>query len=127
MNVYIVNDTSSYHAGSWSVIESLKQKLTGEGHRIIHSTPRPLGPEREWIERCEAMVVNGEGAMQEEAKGWADGRVTKIMKGLELAKRLGKKAYLVNSLWYGVNPGWGEVLKSLDGLWVREVISQRIM
>ncbi len=127
MKVYLVNDTSSYHAGSRAVIASLKQKITSEGHGIIHATLRPLGPEPRWIEECDAIVVNGEGAMQEEAKAWDDGRVTKIMNGLELAKRLGKRAYLVNSVWYRNNPVWGDVLRSLDGLWVREIASQREM
>ena len=127
MKVYIVNDTSSFHAGSAAVIASLQQKLAVEGHEVIHASPRPLGPERRWIEACDAVVVNGEGAMQEEAKGWDDGRVTKIMQGLELAKELGKRAYLVNSVWYHNTPGWGDVLRSLDGLWVREVASQREM
>jgi hypothetical protein len=127
MKVYIVNDTSSFHAGSWAVITSLKQKLATERHTIIHTTPRPLGPERHWIEECDALVVNGEGAMQEESKAWDDGRVTKIMKGLELAKQMGKRAYLVNSVWYRMNRVWGDVLRSLDGLWVREIASQREM
>jgi len=127
MRVYLVNDTSDFHAGSWAVIASLKQKLFAEGHVVIHATPRPLGPEREWIERCDAVVVNGEGAMQEQEKPWSAGRVTAIMEGLRLAKRLGKKAYLVNSVWYRMNPGWGNVLESLDGLCVREPISQREM
>lgn len=127
MNVYVVNDTSSYHAGSRAVIASLSQKISSEGHTVIHMTPRPLGPELRWIEQCDALVVNGEGAMQEEAKGWDNGRVTKIMKGLELAKRMGKRAYLVNSVWYRNERVWGDVLRSLDGLWVRETASQREM
>ncbi len=127
MNVYIVNDTSSYHAGSWAVIASLKHKLTAQGHTIVHTTPRPLGPEPRWIEQSDATVVNGEGAMQEEAQGWDDHRVTRIMEGLRLAKALGKKAYLVNSVWHRMNPAWGDVLRSLDGLWVREPVSQSEM
>lgn len=127
MRVYIVNDTSSFHAGSAAVIASLHQKLAAEGHQVIHTTPRPRGPERRWIRACDAVVVNGEGAMQEEAKGWDHHRVTRIMEGLALAKDLGKRAYLVNSVWYRNSPGWGDLLRSLDGVWVREVASQREM
>jgi hypothetical protein len=127
MRVYIVNDTSSYHAGSSAVMASLRHKLSGQGHTVIHTTPRRVEPQRQWIERCDALVVNGEGAMQEEAKGWANQRATKIMESLRLAKDLGKQAYLVNSVWHRMNPGWTEVLRCLDGLWVREPISQRQM
>jgi hypothetical protein len=127
VKVYIVNDTSCYHAGSSAVIAALRHKLAVQGHTVIHTTPRRVEPERTWIEKCDALVVNGEGATQEEAKGWGNGRATKIMESLRLAKDLGKKAYLVNSVWYRMDPRWGDVLRSLDGLWVREPISQREM
>jgi hypothetical protein len=127
MKVYIVNDTSSYHAGSLAVIASLRHKLSLQGHTVIHATPRLVEPQRQWIDECDALVVNGEGALQEEAKGWGKGRATKIMESLRLAKELGKEAYLVNSVWHRMNPGWADVLRSLDGLWVREPISQSAM
>jgi hypothetical protein len=127
MKVYLVNDCSSYHAGSWAVFESLKQKVLADDHEIIHITKRPLGPELPWIEECDAMVINGEGTLQQEALGWENNRATKMLEGLKKAKALGKKAYLINAVWYNMKPIWGELLRSLDGLTVREPISQRYM
>ena len=105
MNVYIANDTSGFHAGSWAVIASLKHKLVSAGHRIIATTPRPLAPDPRAIEACDAMVLNGEGALQEEALGWDDDRAANLLKGLALAKKSGKKAYLVNAVWHRMRPG----------------------
>jgi hypothetical protein len=127
VNVYIANDTSGFHAGSWAVIASLKHKLVSAGHRIIATTPRPLAPDPKAIEACDAMVLNGEGALQEEALGWDDDRAANLLKGLALAKKSGKKAYLVNAVWHRMRPGWTGLLRSLDGLWVREVVSQQEM
>lgn len=127
LKVYIANDTARFHAGSAAVIASLRHKIESAGHQIIATTPRPLGPDPKAIEACDVMVLNGEGALQQEALRWDDDRVTKLLKGLELAKKLGKKAYLVNAVWYRNRPVWTDLLKSLDGLWVREIISQREM
>ena len=127
MKVYLVNDCSSYHCGSWSVFESLKQKILADEHQIIHVTKMPMGPELQWIKQCDAMVINGEGTMQQEALGWQKNRATKMLEGLQAAKDLGKKAYLVNAVWYNMKPQWGHLLRSLDGLTVREPISQRYM
>ena len=46
------------------------------------------------------------------------------MQSLALAKQLGKKAYLLNAVWFRMAPGWGPLLRSLDDLTVREVCSQ---
>jgi hypothetical protein len=73
------------------------------------------------------MVLNGEGALHEEAKQHHNNRVFKLLKGLEEAKKLGKKAYLINCVWYHMEPHWSDLLKSLDGVSVREVCSQEEM
>ena len=127
MKVCLVNDCSRDHAGSWAVIESFKQIIQADNHEIIHITQKPCGPELPWIEQCDALVVNGEGTLQQEAKGWEDNRATKLLEGLKQAKALGKKAYLVNAVWYNMKPVWGDLLRSLDGLSVREPISQSWM
>jgi hypothetical protein len=127
MKVYLINDCSRDHAGSWAVIESFKQKIQADGHEIIHITKKPNGPELPWMEKCDAMVINGEGTLQQEALGWEKNRATKMMEGLKKAKALGKKAYLVNAVWYNMKPIWSDVLRSLDGLSVREPVSQRCM
>lgn len=124
MRIYLHNDTSSWHAGSRAVMNVLRRKLESGGHEIAHVTPRPEPPVPEWIETCDALVVNGEGTLQEEPRGWYDWRARRILESLSLAKSLGKKAYLVNTVWYRMCPGWGPLLKSLDGLSVREVSSR---
>lgn len=127
MKVYIANDTSRYHAGSWAAMASLRQKLIAKGHDIICSTLRPHGPDLNAIHECDAIIVNGEGALNNERTSWHKGRASSLLEGLKLAKQLGKKAYLINCVWQKMNPGWRDVLKSLDGLWVREICSQKEM
>lgn len=127
MKVYIANDTSNFHAGTSAAMKYLKQNLMSGGHEIICTTERPLGPDYEAIKKCDAIIVNGEGAMGCEETSWHCGRATSLLKGLEEAKRLGKKAYLINSVWYKMKPVWTDLLKSLDGIWVREISSQSEM
>jgi hypothetical protein len=73
------------------------------------------------------MIVNGEGAMAHERTSWHKGRIASLLNGLKEAKKLGKKAYLINTVWCQIEPHWSDVLKSLDGVWVRELSSQQEM
>lgn len=125
--VYIANDTSRYHGGSAAVIKSLRSKLEAAGHEVIGTTLRPQVPEEGKIRQCDVMIVNGEGAMAQEATSWHVGRAAGLLKGLAYAKQLGKKVYLINSVWFHMQPGWTSILRSLDGLWVREISSQNEM
>ena len=127
MKIYFVNDTSAYHAGCRAAVTALKRTITSGGHEIVHTTVRPLPPDMEAIRECDAMVLSGEGSLHEEAKRFHDGRAGKLLRGLAEAKRLGKKAYLVNCLWYHMESHWHDVLASLDGLAVREISSQEEM
>lgn len=127
MKVYLANDTSLYHGGSAAVVASLSQKLKAQGHEIFQTTLRPLLPEHRAIEACDMMIVNGEGAMAQEKRSWHKGRAAGLLNGLAYAKELGKRAYLINSVWYRMEPGWADILRTLDGVWVREVSSQREM
>ncbi len=127
MHVHILNDTSSFHAGSLAVIEALKLRC-GQGRGVsFSSTPRlePCPPGA--IEACDVLVVNGEGAMQEEAQAWSQPRVLGLMHSLEQAKRMGKRAYLINTVWHRMGSHWGPTLASLDGVAVREPASAHFM
>ena len=124
LDIYLVNETSSWHAGSAAVMKNIKRKLINAGHRIAFETARPAPMDYTLIEQCDAVVLNGEGALQEEEKFWHDGRARKLLEGLAHAKNLGKPAYLINCVWYHMEPHWGDLLGSLDGLCVREIQSQ---
>lgn len=126
MKIHIGNDTSTFHAGSSAVIESLKHLIHADEHTIT-TTPRTKTCTMEEIENCDILIVNGEGAMQEEKKGWAHFRARKLMMNLNYAKLIGKKAYLVNSLWHRMDEVWDSVLPSLDGVYVREPGSAKQM
>ena len=127
MKIYLANDTSSFHAGSAAVMASLRHTLVQQGHEIIGSSPRPGGCDVELIKRCDAMVLNGEGAIQEETRGMDNFRSERLMLGLILAKAHGAKAYLVNAVWSQMRPVWHDVLQMLDGVWVREISSAEEM
>jgi len=103
---------------------------TGDHRRqVVHDAAQPVGkdPHAQDLGFQRGFVMNGEGALQEEAKGWEDGRAGMLMQGLKQAKDMGKKVYLVNAVWLNMRPVWGDLLRSLDGLSVREPISQRCM
>jgi len=126
MKIHIGNDTSAFHAGSKAVIEALKYLINADSHDVT-STPRPAPCSDKEIENCDLLIINGEGAMQEEQIGWDNMRARKLMINLCYAKLCGKQAYLVNSVWNNMDNVWGGVLSKLDGVFVREPESQRQM
>ena len=126
MKIHIGNDTSDFHAGSNAVIRALKHIIHADEHDIT-TTPRPNPCTQQEIQNCDILIINGEGAMQEERKGWDNFRARKLMMNLTYAKLLGKKAWLVNSVWHNMDDVWASVLPMLDGVFVREPGSAKQM
>lgn len=131
MNIYLVNDcfqwtASIYHYGSKAIIDSLKHRLTAMGHTITAICKRPDGPIEEEIKKCDAVVVNGEGTFRDEKKNWEPGRIDRLLKGMQLAKNMDKKVYLINTVWCQMSDH-SDILKRLDGVSVRELSSFKEM
>jgi hypothetical protein len=124
MNIYIVNDTSSFHAGSKAAMDSLRGKIHSAGHEIIGSCPRLEEPDVDLLIECDALIVNGEGTMRDEEKNWETGRIEILMNFLLRAKLMKKKSYLINTVWCNMSSGWADTLKRLDQVTVREPSSR---
>jgi hypothetical protein len=132
MKVYLVNDCSYWpgldihHAGCAAVIASLQRRIEAAGHTIVHVCPRPEGPTREKIADCDWLIVNGEGTFRDEALDHEPGRIKRLRDGMTLAKGMGKRVFLVNTVWCNMNKTaeWEDLLNWLDGISVREPRSQ---
>ena len=122
MNVYYANDTL-FHAGSVAVTQSLVKRLTDQGHTIVGRCMRPDGPDAEGLRLCDALVVNGEGTFRDERRQWEPGRQRRLADGMLRAKAMGKRVHFINATWCNMQPGWGDLLASLDEVAVRETMS----
>lgn len=132
MNVLFVNDTfewgeNLHHYGCKALCDSFCSRIEAAGHRIIGRVKKPRGPTQKQIRQSDMMVVNGEGFLRREVDGWEVDRQNRIRIGLKEAQKLGKKTYLVNTVWYRQKDHWGEVIEKLDGISVREPRSQLSM
>lgn len=130
MNVYLVNDCSVWpgwnngkditHHGCAAIIESLTHRIESVGHKIVAVCKRPDGPTRENIEKCDMLIVNGEGTFRDYDKNHEPGRLDRLITGMELAKKMGKRVYLTNAVWCNMGDRWQHFLQSLDGISCRE-------
>ena len=74
--------------------------------------------DKQAFKRCEAVFVNGEGAIHHDCK------LANFLLGvLKEGQRLKKKSLLVNCVFQDMSPHWGDVLKKLDYFSVREPLS----
>lgn len=58
--------------------------------------------------------------MHHSSEGW-HGKMRKLAEAIAE----GKRAYLVNTVWQDNGPEYDDVLRKLDGIWVREIASQK--
>lgn len=114
MNVFLMNDTSSGHAGMRAVMRSIRKNLSG--HKIV-ATHR-VGQTGYFLPECEAVVVNGEGTIHHDAPC---GRF--LLQTLGKAQERGIKTFLVNAVFQQTPPYFSRVLERLDYLSVREPLS----
>jgi hypothetical protein len=132
MKVYLVNDCSYWpgleirHAGCKAIMDSFKLRIAAAGHEIVHVCPRPDGPTAEKIRDCDWMIVNGEGTFRDEALDHEPGRIRRLREGMRLAKEMGKRVYLVNTVWHNMakSEEWEDLLNWIDGISAREPSSQ---
>ena len=116
MNFFLQGDHSNVHVGcsaGWRRLIQLIEKKPGA--RIVST-----------ISECDYVIVNGEGTMHDRGHG----SLSKLKTGYK-ARKKGKKAYLINSVWQNMNScsscGWGveheKYLKSFNKVCVRDIIS----
>ncbi len=118
MKIYICNDTSSGHAGSQAAMISLRYRLRHHNIIATHKV-HEMFYDLKKIEECDAVVVNGEGTIHHNAPAG-----NFLMEILDKGQELGKKTYLVNSVFQQSPPYYEKVLKNLTFFSVREPLSQ---
>jgi hypothetical protein len=115
--LYLANDTSDYHGGSWAVCDVLRRAATDAGWTVITETLRNR-VEVDRIAACDGVLVNGEGTLHR-----AKPRARHLMAVLREAQRQGKPSALCNASWFGMGAEFDDVLRGLDQLCVREALS----
>ena len=124
MKFIILNDTSKYHHGCKAVMRYIHTDLLTHNHEILQRVgANQENPEidMDLYKESDAILVNGEGTMHHNF-----GATTYfLLPKLEEAQWDGKKTYLINSVWQEMTNEYDEMLRNLDYLSVREVLSQR--
>lgn len=127
INVYLLNDTSQYdrnHIGCKCVTKSIKELCLKNGMEIffydgcIGSIDGDIEKFKTIIEKCDILILNGEGTLHNEYS-----RVFMLMNKCLLAKKLGKKLALINTI-YQNNSTLHKYLPIFDIISVRESLSR---
>lgn len=107
--IFFEGDHKDYHAGSAAVSDFIRNVLTGSGYQFVPT-----------IVESDICLVNGEGSMHHQSVDFH-----RKMRTMHRGKQLQKKVFLVNSVWQDNGLKYHDLLKSLDGIAVRGVASQR--
>lgn len=120
MKAALLNDTSKYHCGCKAVISVLEKQLQDLDATIVYrliSTDTyggvTLSPDK--YKEADVIIINGEGSMHHGSGG-------NILKSV--VPWIGKKKiFLVNSVWDGQPPSYGNIVSKFDRVFARESIS----
>jgi polysaccharide pyruvyl transferase WcaK-like protein len=135
MKIMLLNDTATVpHVGCQAVSDAHARMLGQAGHAVIErfflgelrrfasqdekaaiESVLADGAMRERLERCDAVVVNGEGTLHH-------GSGTEYFAVLGAAQQLGKASLIVNAV-FEAHEGWAGVLSTLDDFCVRDARS----
>lgn len=120
MKIYLLNDTSSCHAGSVKVVNTLKYFM--RKHEIIGTLNVAVSGEINYnfLRKCDAVVVNAEGSIHHNSP-WG---IT-LLKALGEAQSLNKKTYLLNSLYEKMDQRYDSIIQNVDFVCAREIYSYR--
>jgi Polysaccharide pyruvyl transferase len=136
MKIMLLNDTATVpHVGCQAVSDGHARMLGKAGHAVVErfflgelrrfaNSNEKVAIEsvladddmRERLERCEAVVVNGEGTLHH-------GSGTEYFAVLGAAQQLGKASLIVNAV-FEAHQGWTGVLSKLDDFCVRDARSR---
>ena len=123
IKIYLLNDTSREigHLGCRSVVNNIK-KLCGKNEMeiIFYDKALPsdngcVGAYENVLQKCDAVIFNGEGTLH-------DGAAINMFEKCRLAKDLGKKVFLINSVWQN-NTATNKYLDLFDLISFRESLS----
>jgi hypothetical protein len=118
--VYFLNDTRRVHAGCHAVVRSLCQALRDTNIIHFHKVGSQKLSKRHF-DQADIIFANGEGTIHHRSD---HGRF--ILETLRMAQSLGKRTFLVNSLFQEELPYFSDVFENLDFLSVREPESERL-
>ncbi len=119
MKVYIANDTSWFHCGSYAAMCVLRDGILAAGHEIIGTNK--VGTQflyNKLYRNADTVVINGEGTMHHESKGKRF-----LMEVIRRSIEDGKNVYLYNTVWQDNKTSWDNILKKIKWISVREVSS----
>jgi len=118
MNILLVNDTSNFHCGSASVVNTIKTVL--HNHSLI-TTPVvvPQIKFSDW-NAVDHVIVNGEGTLHNNRQG-----ATSILNLAKSALDAGCTVSIVNSIWQNMDTQWKSVTDRLSVWSVRDPLSQQ--
>ena len=114
MNILLINDASGYHSGCMEVLKSYDFKKSFKVNTFFRSQIK--------FKDFNKMVINGEGTMHHNGVG-----SQAVMSWIIAALREKIPIELVNTVWQDMAPSWTPILKQLDKIEVREVLSQQDM
>lgn len=119
MKIYLCNDTTGSGAGCNSVMRSIKEELIDNEHEIIaiHQCGTEWLDDNKFME-CDAVIVNGEGTMHS-----GNPYSQTLLSFLKLGQDMGKKTYLINSVFQFTPFSYHDVLAKLDLFAVRDALS----
>lgn len=122
MKVYLINDTTSCHAGSKQVMDNLRYYL--RNHDIVRTMPVGMGKpiQHSHIDEVDAIVVNAEGSIHHNSQ-WG----IYILQALEYAQKMGKKTYLLNALYEKMDKKFDHIIEKCDVVMARELYSYRTL
>lgn len=108
LRIRLVGDHSAYHCGSAAAFGSIRAACLKAG-RIV-----PEGDD------YDILVVNGEGSMHHDSM-----TCRKKLSEIRIAKELGKRVQLINTVWHDNSSDLTAVLGTCERVVTREVLSQR--
>lgn len=110
MNLLIANDTSKYHSGCGKVMDFY------HSHFKEHSLFLKNKPNLSDLENMDALVINGEGTMHDDAK-----KAKYLINLAHEIKKIKKiKIFLINTVWNNNSDELTKKLKNFDLISVRE-------
>ena len=119
--LYLANDCSAYHGGSWAVAEVIKTAARGAGWDVVIEADK-TEVERDALMSCDAVLVNGEGTLHGGKR-----RARHLMGLLRIGQSEGLGTALVNTSWASMGGDHDDVLARLDALSAREPVSARTL
>lgn len=102
MKFRVLGDHSDVHCGSAAVIEVLRTILRDAGDIVSAA------------QDCDVLIVNGEGSMHHDSIACRE-----KLEAIEAAQERGIQTWLVNSVWQQNGSSFDNVLRRLNGLWLR--------